>query len=92
MLVGQDKRELGALVFPDEEAMAAAGICGADDNSSTSSAADRSASCDVHALLFQEVCRYNSTRVDYHPEDHIAHIKVGLLVIALLLSFKCLYR
>lgn len=84
MLVGEDKRELGALLFPDEDALAAAGICGAEDNGSSSSsgnqqstAAGKASSSELEALLYREVCKYNSGRPDYHPEDHIAHIKVG---------------
>jgi long-chain acyl-CoA synthetase len=86
MLVGQDKRELGALVFPDEEVTAAAGICGSDDTNnscSRSSSSDSiaaapcgSSEVDLEALLHLEVCKYNSSRMDYHPEDHIAHIQV----------------
>lgn len=77
MLVGQDKRELGALVFPDEEALAAAGICAVNDDSRDGVVACRQASSELEALLFREACKYNAQRPDYHPEDHIAHIKVG---------------
>uniref|UniRef100_A0A383VM20 AMP-dependent synthetase/ligase domain-containing protein n=1 Tax=Tetradesmus obliquus TaxID=3088 RepID=A0A383VM20_TETOB len=66
LLLGQDRRELGALVFPDEEALAAAGglnnIDGNDEK--------------LQAQLAREVAKYNSTRPDYRPEDHIGHIQV----------------
>lgn len=84
ILVGQDKRELGALVFPDEEYLAAA-AAPAEDAAGSSAAPSSGAAPGGGALagaaleevLFKEVARLNSGRPDYHPEDHIAHIKVG---------------
>jgi len=70
MLLGQDKRELGALVFPDEEYLATTGA-GADAD------AGGSGSKGLQQLLFKEVCTLNAARQDYHPEDHIGHIQVG---------------
>lgn len=69
MLLGQDKRELGALVFPDEEYLAATGA-DADAGGGTGSKG-------LEQLLFKEVCTLNAARPDYHPEDHIGHIQVG---------------
>jgi long-chain acyl-CoA synthetase len=71
VLVGQDKRELGALVFPDQEALAAEAVAGA--GSSTGVAAAAAAA--LEQLLYKEVCHHNSQRPDYHPEDHINHIQ-----------------
>lgn len=64
LLLGQDRRELGALVFPDEEALAATGGLDGDEDEQ------------LQALLAREVPKYNSTRPDYRPEDHIGHIQV----------------
>ncbi|KXZ51078.1 hypothetical protein GPECTOR_14g62 [Gonium pectorale] len=63
MLLGQDKRELGALVWPDEEALAAA------PEAALSPA-------QLESRLLQEVTRLNAARPDYHPFDHVAHIGV----------------
>jgi long-chain acyl-CoA synthetase len=72
VLVGQDKRELGALVFPDEEVVAATGV-DADVAGVTSSSSSSKA---LEGLLFQEVTWLNKARPEYHPEDHIGHIQV----------------
>jgi hypothetical protein len=93
ILVGQDKRELGALVFPDEDYLAtAASPAAAGDAPGSSTAPSSSAAASsngavagvgvlaggaLEEVLFKEVSRLNSGRPDYHPEDHIAHIKVG---------------
>ncbi|KAG2429023.1 hypothetical protein HXX76_011265 [Chlamydomonas incerta] len=63
VLVGQDKRELGALVWPDEDALAAA------PEAALGAAA-------LEERLLAEVTRLNSGRHDYHPFDHVAHIAV----------------
>jgi long-chain acyl-CoA synthetase len=76
LLLGQDKRELGALVFPDEEALAAG-----SSSSSSSAVPGGSGLGDAAALqrvLAAEVAHWNAARPDYHPEDHIGHIQVGL--------------
>lgn len=73
MLLGQDKRELGALVFPDEEHLAATGA----DAGVDAGAAPSSSSKGLESLLLREVCALNKARPDYHPEDHIGHIQVG---------------
>lgn len=78
MLLGQDKRELGALVFPDEEYLAATG--GVEEQEEGGQASSSSNNAGTHALeqlLLQEVNSINAARQDYHPEDHIAHIQVG---------------
>lgn len=76
LLLGQDRRELGALVFPDEEALAAAGgldnIDGNDEK--------------LQAQLAREVAKYNSTRPDYRPEDHIGHIQVRCVFLCVVLN------
>lgn len=86
ILVGQDKRELGALVFPDEEALAeqaAAAAAGrgangalAADSAKAGGAAISTEGAALEGMLLAEVTRYNSLRPDFHPEDHLAHIKV----------------
>ncbi|KAG2449926.1 hypothetical protein HYH02_000030 [Chlamydomonas schloesseri] len=63
VLVGQDKRELGALVWPDEDALAAA------PEAALGPAA-------LEDRLLAEVTRLNAARPDYHPFDHVAHIAV----------------
>lgn len=63
---GRDRRELGALVFFDEEAVAAGGL---DENGDDSNEA-------LQVLLAREVAKYNASRPDYRPEDHIGHIQV----------------
>jgi hypothetical protein len=73
VLLGQDKRELGALVFPDEEYLAATG---ADADAPTGTTTSSSSSKGLELLLFAEVSRLNKARPDYHPEDHIGHIQV----------------
>jgi long-chain acyl-CoA synthetase len=72
VLVGQDKREMGALVFPDEEAVAASGV-DADVAGPTSSSSSSKA---LEVLLLREVTRLNKARPEYHTEDHIGHIQV----------------
>jgi long-subunit acyl-CoA synthetase (AMP-forming) len=75
LLLGQDKRELGALIFPDEEALAAS------SSSSSSSAAGSVGLGDDDAalqrVLAAEVAKWNAARPDYHPEDKVGHIQVG---------------
>ena len=71
MLLGADKRELGVLVFPDEEYLAATGAGDEDTGASSSSTSA------LQQVLFREVTSLNAARPDYHPEDHIAHIQVG---------------
>lgn len=66
VLLGQDKRELGALVWPDEDALAAGAVPAA-------TAAD---TAQLHELLAAEVARLNASRADYHPFHHVAHIAV----------------
>eukprot|EP00879_Flechtneria_rotunda_P005441 GHRR01005734.1.p1 GENE.GHRR01005734.1~~GHRR01005734.1.p1 ORF type:complete len:588 (+),score=208.21 GHRR01005734.1:736-2499(+) len=78
LLLGNDKRELGALVFPDEEVVAASGdlsnsSSNGNDNGAASSSQDSAA---LQHLLHREVVKYNMARLDYHPEDHIGHIQV----------------
>lgn len=73
VLLGQDKRELGALVFPDEEHLAATGA----DADAAPSSNSSSSSKGLESLLLREVCALNKARPDYHPEDHIGHIQVG---------------
>jgi long-chain acyl-CoA synthetase len=68
LLLGQDKRELGALVFPDEEALAAS-------SSSSSGLGDDDAA--LQRVLAAEVAKWNAARPDYHPEDKVGHIQVG---------------
>ena len=80
ILCGQDKRELGALVFPDEEVLQQMMTTAvADDKGSSSSSSSSSAlnDHDLELLLLKEVTKHNGSRPDYHHEDHIAHIKVG---------------
>lgn len=84
ILVGQDKRELGALVFPDEDYLAAAAAPAGDAAGSSATPSSGAApgggvlaGAALEEVLFKEVARLNSGRPDYHPEDHIAHIKVG---------------
>jgi long-chain acyl-CoA synthetase len=64
LLLGQDKRELGALLFPDEEGIAAlpGDVAESDEG--------------LAKLLEREVAKLNAGRPDYHPEDHIGHIQV----------------
>lgn len=76
MLLGQDKRELGALVFPDEEHLAATGA-DADAQAAGTTTTSSSSSKGLGSLLFAEVSRLNKARPDYHPEDHIGHIQVS---------------
>lgn len=76
MLLGQDKRELGALVFPDEEYLASTG---ADNEVHTSSSSHNSSSSgggQLETFLFKEVTKFNRLRPDFHSEDHIGHIQV----------------
>ncbi|EFJ49638.1 hypothetical protein VOLCADRAFT_120723 [Volvox carteri f. nagariensis] len=63
VLVGQDKRELGALVWPDEDALSAT----PENSLSPAELEDR---------LLDEVARLNSSRPDYHHFEHVAHITV----------------
>ncbi|GIL51023.1 hypothetical protein Vafri_6984 [Volvox africanus] len=63
VLVGQDKRELGALVWPDEDALAA----GPEASLLPGQLEER---------LMGEVARLNVARPDYHPFEHVAHIAV----------------
>ena len=84
MLLGQDKRELGALVFPDEEYLAATGAdnqvhtssSSHDSSSSGGGGSSSSSSQGLEALLFKEVTKFNRSRPDFHSEDHIGHIQV----------------
>jgi long-chain acyl-CoA synthetase len=69
LLLGQDKRELGAVVFPDEEALAAGGLGGGLGS-------DQGDDVALARLLAGEVAKCNAARADYHPEDHIGHIQV----------------
>ncbi|KAG2495193.1 hypothetical protein HYH03_006799 [Edaphochlamys debaryana] len=64
VLLGQDKRELGALVWPDEDALAASPELSALSPH------------DLEDRLTAEVTRLNGARPDYHPFDHVAHIGV----------------
>ncbi|GLI62125.1 hypothetical protein VaNZ11_004661 [Volvox africanus] len=63
VLVGQDKRELGALVWPDEDALAAAPEASLLPG-------------ELEERLMGEVARLNVARPDYHPFEHVAHIAV----------------
>ncbi|GLC36919.1 hypothetical protein PLESTB_000178300 [Pleodorina starrii] len=63
VLVGQDKRELGALVWPDEDALAAA-----PEASLTAE--------ELEARMTEEVSSLNSARPDYHVFEHVAHVAV----------------
>jgi long-chain acyl-CoA synthetase len=76
MLLGQDKRELGALVFPDEEHLAATGADADTPTGTPTTTSSSSSSKGLEPLLFAEVSRLNKARPDYHPEDHIGHIQV----------------
>lgn len=77
VLVGQDKRELGALVFPDEEALA-------DVANSVTDASQ------LETRLASEVAALNAARTDYHAEDHIAHIAVRRHSAAVALCAWCM--
>lgn len=70
LLVGQDKRELGALIFPDTEQLDALAL-----NRGCSSWQELPTG-EVESLLHEEVNRHNSARADYHHEDHVAHVAV----------------
>lgn len=78
ILVGQDKRELGALVFPAEEFLAQ--NTSSTDHSSGSSSSNSNnnqlPASPLEDVLYAEVVRLNSARPDYHSEDRITHIKV----------------
>mmetsp|Transcript_25990 Transcript_25990/g.56652 ORF Transcript_25990/g.56652 Transcript_25990/m.56652 type:complete len:725 (+) Transcript_25990:195-2369(+) len=67
ILLGQDKRELGAMVFPDEEAL---------QRLAQQSGSSELPPQKVEALLVAEVARLNAQRGDYHPYEHVAHIAV----------------
>jgi len=82
ILCGQDKRELGALVFPDEEVLQQmiTTTAAADDKGSSSTSGSSGSGAlndhDLELLLLKEVTKHNGSRPDYHHEDHIAHVKV----------------
>jgi hypothetical protein len=75
LLLGQDKRELGALVFPDEEALAASSSTSSSGGAGGSGLGDDAV---LQRVLAAEVAKWNAARPDYHPEDHIGHIQVRL--------------
>ncbi|KAG1659137.1 hypothetical protein FOA52_013806 [Chlamydomonas sp. UWO 241] len=64
ILLGQDKRELGALIFADEDAIAA---MGADAPQTPAQ---------LEELLSAEVAKLNSARPDYQTCEHVAHVGV----------------
>lgn len=66
ILVGQDKRELGALVFPDKETL---DTYQAETGKTLSPA-------ELEDLLSDQVAQYNKARPDYHAFEHVAHIAV----------------
>ncbi|GFR52124.1 hypothetical protein Agub_g14639 [Astrephomene gubernaculifera] len=78
VLLGQDKRELGALVWPDEEQILGGGG-GADGSGAPAEGAEgRVAISDeqLESRLMEEVTRLNAARPDYAPFQHVAHITV----------------
>jgi long-chain acyl-CoA synthetase len=76
ILLGQDKRELGALVFPDADALQAWGAAGNGSASNGSGGGGGASAAAVEQLLAAEVARLNAARPEFHTEDRIAHIKV----------------
>jgi long-chain acyl-CoA synthetase len=66
----QDKRELGALVFPDPDALA--GLATARGLASP----DELPADEVQSLLEAEVLTLNRGRGDFRAWEHIAHIAV----------------
>lgn len=75
ILVGQDKRELGALLVADEEALTADGILPA--SAGPNWAADAAVFAQVQGLLSQEAARcLAASRPDARPEEHVAKFKV----------------
>ncbi|GFR52122.1 hypothetical protein Agub_g14636 [Astrephomene gubernaculifera] len=81
VLLGQDKRELGALVWADYEAVEQilGGSGGADGSGAPAEGAEgRVAISDeqLESRLMEEVTRLNSARTDYEHYHHIAHIAV----------------
>lgn len=66
VLLGQDKRELGALLFPDHEAIEAM----QKETGRVLSASE------LESQLMSAVTQINSARPDYHPEEHIAHVAI----------------
>jgi hypothetical protein len=65
LVLGQDKRELGVLVFPDQEAVAAAGL-------------DEAPASALQAALATVVAELNGARPDYVPHEHVAALQVRL--------------
>lgn len=64
MLLGQDKRELGALVWVDQDYLASLKEAGAEVPSGAA----------LEQLISEEVTRLNTGREDYHPYEHISHV------------------
>ena len=71
LVVGQDRRELGALVFPSEEAEARA---------AEAAGASSTGGCGKKEMLEREiaadVARLNAARAAYRAEDHVARVSV----------------
>ncbi|KAI8477469.1 MAG: hypothetical protein J3K34DRAFT_2620 [Monoraphidium minutum] len=79
IVVGQDKRELGALLFPDHEALAADGLFDADDLASALSGKGAGeAAKRLKSLLEREAARcLAAARPGARPEEHVAHVGVA---------------
>jgi len=69
ILLGQDKRELGALVFPDEDAV--------ESLAATRGGGAPPSDAELHGMLLAEVARLNQARVDYQSFEHISRVALA---------------
>lgn len=84
ILIGQDKRDLGALVFPDFEGLKLmAKEAEAKGEKAEGAAASSSQDKEIphtpeelHELFKKEVIRLNKARGDYHSYENIVHVAV----------------